>query len=49
MRLNKSDILNTVMVCLTLVASAVAVPVMASGQNHHATSSSVPSIGQLVR
>lgn len=46
---NKSDILNAVMVGLTLVASVVAVPMMGSGQNHPVTSSSVPGIGQLVR
>ena len=41
MHLSKPDILQAAMISLTLVASAVAVPVMASGQNYHP--SAVPS------
>lgn len=49
MGLTKADILQTVIVGLTLVASAVAVPVMASGQHHHDTNSSISHVGQIVR
>lgn len=47
MRLSKSDILHAAMVGLTLVASAVAVPLMASGQNSQPIAgSTVQSIQQ---
>ena len=49
MRLTKADILNAAMVCLTLVASAIAVPVMASGHNQPLTGSSIPDLEQLMR
>jgi hypothetical protein len=49
MGLTKADILQTVIVGLTLVASAIAVPVMASGQHQSAPNSSVSHQGQFVK
>ncbi len=47
MRLSKSDILHAAMVGLTLVASVVAVPLIASGQNSQPIAgSTVQSIQQ---
>lgn len=47
MRLTKADILQVVIVGLTLVASAIAVPVMASSQNQPAHNFSASHIGQV--
>jgi len=49
MRLTRADILQAVIVGLTLMASAIAVPVMASGQNQPAHNFSVSDMGHIVR
>ncbi len=49
MRLTKADILQSVIVGLTLMASAIAVPVMASGQSQPAHNFSASHVGQVAR
>lgn len=49
MGLTKSDLMQVFIVGLTLVASAIAVPVMASGQNHSAVNSNVHHLRHIVK
>ena len=46
MHLSKSDIFQAAMIALTLLASAVAVPVMASGHSSHSSGVAIPHASQ---
>jgi hypothetical protein len=46
MHLSKSDIFQAAMIGLTLLASAVAVPVMASGHDSHSNALPTPHASQ---
>jgi hypothetical protein len=49
MGLTKADIVHATMIGLTLVASAIAIPVMASGHHQSVVGSSLDHVEQLVR
>lgn len=49
MRLTKADILHATMIGLTLVASAIAIPVIASGDHQSVVGSNLSSPKPLIR
>lgn len=49
MRLTKADILHATIIGLTLVASAIAIPVMASGHHQSVVGVNVSSLEPIIR